>query len=1019
MGQRIKKLLVLLLSFSMLVAAGILPGHSVKAEPGSLLFADDFEDGDAVGWSASGFNVVSEGGSLVYKHVYATGGSTTRYANAGNSAWTSYSVTAKLNNSNDNNKTGLHARMKDSNNFYALNLDLKNDTVTLSRKVGGVSTTLDSASVVLNTNTPYTLRLDVDGTALTGYVDGVQLLDAVDASLTSGRIGLGGYSKHSYSIDDVSVTDLRRPVRMTVEPLSLTLLQDEGRQFTGKVYDQDNGVISGLSLDWTSDDPGIAVVDGSGFVTAVDPGTTVIRAVYGTLSASAGITVKEFVPEPPLAVNKVLSPVVVDGTLDESVWSLDRAVEKNVMGVSENAAVFGTLWDDHYLYVGVSVQDNLLVNDSTDNFDDDSVEVFIDADHNHGTVYDLKDWHFNKGYNDTGLYEMLQETGGVKHAWSAVPGGYAVEMAIPWKNLGVQAAPGVSIGFDVAVNDDDNGGQREGQLVWAGTADNYRNTFAFGDLILSAITVGTPVTPPAPVLVDRYVTPDGAGTMDGSSWAHAFQGNKAGGLQAAWEATGTANTLYVGSGAYTVPQTLNLTGGGQDVLNMKKLAGTDTGAGLPVFTGPYTLANQTQTSFINVPFGISYWTVQDIVIRNYYYGVYTNGQHEGIRILNVSVHDMSDGIYLWGRATRSNPDAGSHDIIIKDGVYTNYTKSAVRFRNGNYLASVINVTADAGGQANWRSSNFPMGFRVGNSPEKEYFFDHDIVFQDVVSSNSWHEAGSDYWNGDGFTAERQAYNLTYIRSKAFGSTDGGWDDKSVDPVLIHTVAMDNKRNYRFWGNATFIGVFGGYSYKRGGSGDAPGLWVGSSLGKADIYFSTLYNNQGSEISLEGGANRVNIYDSIIGTTAGSLYTPSGGQITAARTEEYIGGVQGNDPQFVNGGHAAWDGEGDDFNSLLYGNAKGFYNPGPHAAPFTVQTSVPTLSLGLYGEQTVTAQVYDENNNPVADPEKIVWYSDDGYTSRLLQSRGATAVVQGLNAGVTDIVAVYKGAEARIRVTVAP
>lgn len=989
-----------------------------EEEDWPVLFADDFEDGDAAGWSGSGYSVAADGGTLVYKHTY-TSGSTTRYATAGSSTWTSYSMEARLKNSNDNNSTGLYARMKDSDNSYVIKLDLKNDMVRLNKMVNGVSTALDSAPLVLNTNTAYTIRLDLDGPILTGFVDGVELLNAVDATFTSGKIGLGGYSKHSYSIDDVLVRDLRRPMRMMAGPQNAVLLEGESRQFSATVYDQGDAVMSGLTLDWTSDDPGITVVDANGLVTGVAQGSTVIRAGYGDLAASAAVTVKELVPEPPLSVSKVLSPIAVDGILDEDVWSTNRGAGKLVAGVSDNSAVFGTLWDDQYLYVGVLVQDGQLFNDSTDSFDDDSVEIFIDADHNHGTSYDLNDWHFRKGYLDADLYERLKETTGVKHGSSAVPGGYAVEMAIPWKNLGLSAAPGLSVGFDIAVNDDDNGAGREGQIVWAGIADNYKNTFGFGDLILSSATVGIAVPPPDPVVSHRYVTPLGAGAMDGTSWDNAFPGDQIGGLQAAWEATSAVSTLYVGSGTYTVPQTLHMESGGLDALHMKKLAGVDTGGGLPVFTGPYTLANQAAGSLIDVAVGVSYWTVQDIVIRNYFTGIYANGQHEGIRILNVSVHDMSDGIYLWGRATRSNPAAGSHDIIIKDGEYTNYTKSAVRFRNGNYMASVINVMADAGGQANWRSGNFPMGFRIGNSPEESYFFEHDIVFQDVVSRNSWHQDGSNYWNGDGFTAERQAYNITYIRSKAFDSTDGGWDDKSVDPVLIDTVSMGNKRNYRFWNNPTFIGVVAGYSCKRGGSGDSPGLWVGSGTGRADIYYSTFYNNQDSEISLESAVNQVNIYDSIIGKSEGTyLYSLNGGQLTATNTEEFIQGLQGTDPQLVNGANGDWEGGSEDFNSLLYGSTKGYYYPGPYAAPYTIELSTPSLLLGLYTEQAVSAQVYDQNHNPVADPEKVVWYSDDGYTSRLLQSRGANAVVQGVNAGVTEIVAVYKGAEARILVTVA-
>ncbi|MEK3883744.1 sugar-binding protein [Paenibacillus sp. PL2-23] len=1015
--KAISIMLTLCLALSLTGPVGML----TKAEASSTLLSNDFENGDTSAWNLpSGFALHSDAGNNVLKYTYNAGSSTRKYAVAGESNWSHYEVELKVTSASDSNSVGVYARYNGENNHYLLRLDTATDTLSLVKRLSGNASLLGSAPIVLDLNTWYTLKLEVNDDQITGYVDGVPLVSVTDASHTTGKIAIGGYSKSSYAVDDVIVRDLRQPTRLEVQPESVVLLEDEVRQLSATVFDQGDQAMNDVSVTWSSDDASVAAVDGNGFTTGMAAGSTVVRATYGSLSDSAAVTVEELVTEAPLELKRTLQPLEVDGALDESVWSLDRTARKSVLGVNGNTVNFGALWDEDYLYVGVQVFDDALWNDSTDSYDDDSVEVFIDADHNHGSTYDVNDWHFRKGYNDTALFERLNERAGVLHASAAIPGGYAVELAIPWINLGLTAGAGLDFGFDLAVNDDDTGGVREGQLVWSGIADNYKNTVAFGDAILLSDTVGTTPPPTQPAPVDRYVTPQGAGSMDGSSWANAFAGDTAGGLQAAWDATGDGHTLFVGSGTYTVPQTVELTRGGTDESSWKRLLGVDTGAGAPVFQGDYTLSNQVQRSLIDVPLGVSYWHIENIVIRNYYYGVYANGQHEGVRVIDVDMHDMSDGVYMWGRATRSNPDAGSHDIVIKGGHYTNYTKSAVRFRNGNYNASVIGVTADAGGQANYAAGSFPMGFRIGNSPESEYIFDHDIVFQDVVSSNSWHENGGNYWNGDGFAAERQTYNLTYVRSKAFDSTDGGWDDKSINPVFIDTVAFGNKRNYRIWSadKAVFIRSIGAYSYKRGGNGDSLGLWVGSAVGKAELYYSTLYNNENTEIALEGATNQVDIYDSIIGdSNGGALYVLNGGQVNVTNTEEYIAGVQGNDPQFVNGTNAGWQGNSTDFNSQLYGTAKGYTYPGPNSTPYTVQISAASLSLDKYEEAAVSAQVLDGNGQPVTDLENVIWYSDDAYLARLLQSRGANAVVQGLNEGTTQLVAMYKGAEAKITVTV--
>src|SRR6185436_18837189 len=108
------------------------------------------------------------------------------------------------------------------------------------------------------------------------------------------------------------------------------------------------------------------------------------------------------------------------------------------------------------------------------------------------------DRQFTKGYNDGALGGTGSQTG-VVHAWSAISGGYSVELAIPWSNLGVTPSAGMTIGFDVGYNDDDNGGTRDSQAVWWGTINNYNNTSAFGHALLQA--AGGPTNTPTNTLV--------------------------------------------------------------------------------------------------------------------------------------------------------------------------------------------------------------------------------------------------------------------------------------------------------------------------------------------------------------------------------------------------------------------------------------------------------------------------------------------------------------------------------------
>jgi hypothetical protein len=156
------------------------------------------------------------------------------------------------------------------------------------------------------------------------------------------------------------------------------------------------------------------------------------------------------------------------------------------VGTTNNTATFGVLWDNNNLYIGAKVLDANLFSDSPDLWQDDAVEIYIDANYNRSTTYDGFDNQIVQGYNKSTVTTKLNITG-LQHAWAAISGGYSVEIAIPWSQLGISApAPGTNIGFDISYDDDDNGGDRDGQATWNGTSDNYENTSAFGRLTLSA-----------------------------------------------------------------------------------------------------------------------------------------------------------------------------------------------------------------------------------------------------------------------------------------------------------------------------------------------------------------------------------------------------------------------------------------------------------------------------------------------------------------------------------------------------
>src|SRR5690606_1267866 len=123
------------------------------AAPNSpVLVADDFQDGDADGWTPSGgstWSVVTDG-TLAYRQTDETA-TPGPMSVTGDSGWTDQiiEVDAKLIATSGSNRWfGLLARYTDVDNYYYIAFRTSN-VIELKKMVGGSYTTLDSASLSL------------------------------------------------------------------------------------------------------------------------------------------------------------------------------------------------------------------------------------------------------------------------------------------------------------------------------------------------------------------------------------------------------------------------------------------------------------------------------------------------------------------------------------------------------------------------------------------------------------------------------------------------------------------------------------------------------------------------------------------------------------------------------------------------------------------------------------------------------------------------------------------------------
>jgi cell division septation protein DedD len=181
-------------------AVGITAANAFAA--GASL-SDNFEDGDTAGWSKSGgtWSVIADGSKVLSQ---ANASSELARMFAGDTGWTDYTLSARV-KAGDLSATGasagIAARAGGSSQFARLALT---SGAARIEEVRGSSVTVLS-SLPVSTSGWHTLRLDVAGSKVTGYVDGTLVGTGSTSKLSEGRIGLVTQFAAA-TFDDVSVS---------------------------------------------------------------------------------------------------------------------------------------------------------------------------------------------------------------------------------------------------------------------------------------------------------------------------------------------------------------------------------------------------------------------------------------------------------------------------------------------------------------------------------------------------------------------------------------------------------------------------------------------------------------------------------------------------------------------------------------------------------------------------------------------------------------------------------------------
>ncbi len=179
---------------------------------------------------------------------------------------------------------------------------------------------------------------------------------------------------------------------------------------------------------------------------------------------------------------------VLDGRIDE-VWSFstEQTMENTTAdnppsSPTDCSGAWRALWNWEALYVLVQVTDESLTNDSGgggNKWNDDSVEIYVDGDNSKASSMGADDhqytfWWGNEVYEEPSAYAHgAPSIVGIEYAVKTTDDGYMLEVKLPWMSIMGQApTPGQEIGFDVWINDDDDGSGRDSQISWYSTDGN-------------------------------------------------------------------------------------------------------------------------------------------------------------------------------------------------------------------------------------------------------------------------------------------------------------------------------------------------------------------------------------------------------------------------------------------------------------------------------------------------------------------------------------------------------------------
>ena len=169
---------------------------------------------------------------------------------------------------------------------------------------------------------------------------------------------------------------------------------------------------------------------------------------------------------------------------DSSEWDRADPVDLTIRLGAKADASMRLLWDEEALYVYATVKDSVINTASGNEWEQDSIEVFIDENNAKAESYEEDDKQYRVSCENKTSFNGTKCIADNMESYARLTDdGYEVIAAFKWTDI--KPEPGQKIGLELQINDADNSGSRIGTLSWYDeNGTGYMNPSVFGTVTL-------------------------------------------------------------------------------------------------------------------------------------------------------------------------------------------------------------------------------------------------------------------------------------------------------------------------------------------------------------------------------------------------------------------------------------------------------------------------------------------------------------------------------------------------------